>query len=51
MVVADHGYISNLEVLACEEIGITAVLPKPLTFGANADERRRDFTDQPTRRC
>ena len=35
-VVADRGYFSSLEILACEEAGITVTLPKPLTSGSKA---------------
>ena len=30
-VVADRGYFSSLEIMACEEAGITVTLPKPLS--------------------
>lgn len=44
-VLADRGYFSGQEVLACEEAGITAVCPKPLTSGAKAGGRfgKQDF--------
>ena len=29
--VADRGYFSSEEILACEEAGITVTLPKPMT--------------------
>jgi hypothetical protein len=32
-VVADRGYFSSTEVLACDEAGITVTLPKPQTSG------------------
>ncbi len=32
-VVADRGYFSSEEILACDEAGITVTLPKPLTSG------------------
>jgi transposase len=56
MVLADRGYFSGTEVLACEEAGITAVCPKPLTSGAKADGRwgKQDFRYDPstdTYRC
>jgi hypothetical protein len=35
-VVADRGYFSSLEMLACDEAGITVTLPKPLTSGSRA---------------
>lgn len=55
-VLADRGYFSGEEVLACDEIGISAIVPKPLTSGAKADGRwgKQDFTyDAPsdTYRC
>ena len=44
-VVADRGYFSSLEILACDEDGITVTLPKPLTSGAAAKGRfgKQDF--------
>lgn len=44
-VLADRGYFSGPEVLACEEAGIVAVCPKPLTSGAKAGGRfgKQDF--------
>ena len=55
-VLADRGYFSGPEVLACEAAGITAICPKPLTSGAKADGRwgKQDFVYQPetdTYRC
>ena len=55
-VLADRGYFSGPEVLACEEAGIVPILPKPLTSGAKADGRwgKQDFVYQPksdTYRC
>lgn len=43
--VADRGYFSSLEILACHEIGITVSLPKPQTSGAKSDGRfgKQDF--------
>ena len=29
--VADRGYYSSLEILACEVAGVTVTLPKPMT--------------------
>ncbi|MCP4204697.1 MAG: IS1182 family transposase [bacterium] len=44
-VVADRGYFSNAEILACEEVGITVTLPKPQTSGNKAKGRfvKQDF--------
>ncbi len=44
-VVADRGYFSSLEILACDEADITVTLPKPLTSGAAAKGRfgKQDF--------
>ena len=42
-VVADRGYFSNKEILACDEAGITVTLPKPLTSGSKA---KGQFTKQ-----
>jgi transposase len=33
--VADHGYFSGLEILACEKASITVTLPKPIRSGIN----------------
>jgi transposase len=43
--VADRGYYSGEEILACEEAGITVFLPKPMTSGINAKGRfgKQDF--------
>ena len=53
---ADRGYFSGPEVLACQSMGIVPILPKPLTSGAKADGRwgKQDFAYQPdtdTYRC
>jgi transposase len=55
-VLADRGYFSGPEVLACEAAGIVPILPKPLTSGAKADGRwgKQDLVYQPesdTYRC
>jgi transposase len=44
-VVADRGYFSSAEILACEEAGITVTLPKPMTSSSKADGRfgKQDF--------
>ncbi|MBE9554975.1 MAG: IS1182 family transposase, partial [Proteobacteria bacterium] len=44
-VVADRGYFSSEEILACEEAGITVTLPKPMTSGSRARGRfvKQDF--------
>ncbi len=49
-VLADRGYFSGPEVLACQETGVTPICPKPLTSGAKADGRwgKQDFVYQPT---
>jgi transposase len=43
--VADRGYYSGEEILACERAGITVTLPKPMTSGAKAEGRygKQDF--------
>jgi transposase len=43
--VADRGYFSGPEILACHEAGIAVTLPKPMTSGAKADGRfgKQDF--------
>ena len=55
-VLADRGYFSGPEILACAAAGIVAVCPKPLTSGAKADGRwgKQDFVYVPendTYRC
>ena len=55
-VLADRGYFSGAEVLACEEAGVIPICPKPLTSGAKAEGRfgKPDFLyDEPsdTYRC
>src|SRR6478736_3372238 len=44
-VLADRGYFSGEEVLACEPLGITPYVPKPLTSGSKAKGRfgKQDF--------
>ena len=44
-VVADRGYFSSAEILACDEAGITVTLPKPLTSNNQAKGRfvKQDF--------
>jgi hypothetical protein len=44
-VVADRGYFSSEEILACEDAGITVTLPKPMTSGSRAKGRfvKQDF--------
>ena len=44
-VVADRGYFSSLEILACDEANITVTLPKPMTSGSKAKGRfgKQDF--------
>jgi hypothetical protein len=44
-VLADRGYFSGEEILACEPLGATPYVPKPLTSGAKADGRfgKQDF--------
>ena len=43
--VADRGYFSGAEILACVEAGITVTLPKPMTSSAKAEGRfgKQDF--------
>ena len=43
--VADRGYYSGEEILACEQAGVTVYLPKPMTSGINAKGRfgKQDF--------
>jgi transposase len=44
-VVADRGYFSSQEILACDEANITVTLPKPMTSGNKAKGRfvKADF--------
>src|SRR5215469_4257801 len=44
-VLADRGYFSGEEVLACEPLGVTPYVPKPLTSGSKAKGRfgKQDF--------
>ena len=48
-VLADRGYFSGEEILACEQAGATPYVPKPLTSGAKADGRfgKADFVYLP----
>src|SRR5277367_4663661 len=48
-VLADRGYFSGEEVLACEPLGVTPLVPKPLTSGAKAKGRfgKQDFIYRP----
>lgn len=43
--VADRGYFSGEEIMACDRAGITVTLPKPMTSGAKANGRfgKQDF--------
>ncbi len=43
--IADRGYFKGEEILACDEAGISAIVPKTTTSGAKADGRfdRADF--------
>jgi len=47
--VADRGYFSGEEILACEQAGITVTLPKPVTSGIKAKGRygKQDFVYVP----
>ena len=44
-VLADRGYFSGEEILACEALGATPLLPRPLTSGSKAEGRygKQDF--------
>lgn len=55
-VLADRGYFSSEEVLACEPLGVTPYVPKPLTSGSKAKGRfgKQDFVyvaDDDVYRC
>src|SRR6202047_4704563 len=47
--VADRGYFSGEEILACNQAGITVTLPKPMTSGAKSEGRfgKQDFVYLP----
>jgi transposase len=47
--VADRGYFSGEEILACDQAGITVTLPKPMTSGAKSAGRfgKQDFVYLP----
>src|SRR5712672_490158 len=47
--VADRGYYSGEEILACEQAGICVTLPKPMTSGAKSEGRfgKQDFVYMP----
>jgi gas vesicle protein len=44
-VVADRGYFNGVEILACEQAGITVTLPKPMTSNSKVEGRfgKQDF--------
>ncbi len=44
-IVADRGYFSGVEILACEQAGITPFVPKPMTSSSKAEGRfgKQDF--------
>ena len=48
-VVADRGYFSGEEILACDQASITVTLPKPQTSGAKSEGRfgKQDFVYLP----
>lgn len=48
-VIADRGYFNGEEILACEQAGMTPLVPKPLTSGAKAEGRfgKQDFVYLP----
>jgi len=48
-VVADRGYYSGPEILACEQSGITPYVPKPMTSSSKAEGRfgKQDFVYLP----
>lgn len=43
--IADRGYYNSLELKACEEAGVAAIVPKPMTSNARAEGRfdKSDF--------
>jgi hypothetical protein len=54
--VADRGYFSGEEILACDKAGIAVTLPKPMTSGSKSEGRfgKQDFvylSDEDAYRC
>jgi hypothetical protein len=49
-VIADRGYFSSEQILACEQADIRVMLPKPMTSGAKSESRfgKQDFVYLPT---
>jgi hypothetical protein len=47
--VADRGYFNGEEIVACDQAGITVMLPKPMTSGAKSEGRfgKQDFAYLP----
>ena len=45
LAIADRGYFNGLQIKACSEAGIDAILPKPMTSGAKSEGRfsKNDF--------
>ena len=55
-VIADRGYFDGEEIVACDQAGMTPLVPKPMTSGAKADGRfgKQDFIylpEQDAYRC
>jgi hypothetical protein len=55
-VMADRGYFKGEEILACQNAGMTPLVPKPVTSGSKADGRfgKQDFVyvaEDNTYRC
>src|SRR5438094_1146826 len=48
-VIADRGYFSGEQILACEQAGMMPLVPKPLTSGSKAEGRvgKQDFVYLP----
>jgi hypothetical protein len=42
-VIADRGYFKGEEILACEETGMTPLVPKPLSAKAEGRFSKQDF--------
>ena len=47
--VADRGYYNSTEIKACDDVGVTVTLPKPMTSGAKSAGRfgKQDFVYNP----
>src|SRR5213595_2435784 len=49
--VADRGYYSGEEIVACDQAGVTVYLPKPMTSGLNVKGRLRRYWTNACQGC